>query len=527
MRVSRWSRLLLLLGILACDKGSNTDTAGDSVVVDSAVGDSTVGDTEDATVADTTEVSDTASEETAVDSTPTDPAVTDAQLELFYGAHGGPDAFSEGYRTVVEAMLRAEDEVFRGDFDAAGARIAAVWAERPYGDASWSGLGTGANGTNVGDPPAYYGLRMLEQIVADQAAVDTAPATATAVLKVILVGCAEGPLPKSWAELQAGTGAIEKRTLDPAVLADDYALVRQSLKLWQRYVLAATDGRLSIALDIVELPDTCAPTISEASPFRIARIGSTASVFDALGSSNDADWYWIVYPSMVPEEYPDFTTTEFISGGMGVAPNGGPLLLGDDRWLTRKPPHLGDGPYTEVERRVYLPQWMMHEHFHHFLREWPDFGLEASGHQWFDRSTWPADFVGRFEPDYYTEALNKRLKGASPPMHIRLRYAAPTADAFAALTMDDVLGTYHRLPFENGYHIGRIEAADGGYQWRNDAGVTWRVTNDLANGRLATGADNPYPELDGFYVSLKRDAAGDYTSAIEGLRFGGDLYVLQ
>ena len=42
--------------------------------------------------------------------------------------------------------------------------------------------------------------------------------------------------------------------------------------------------------------------------------------------------------------------------------------------------------------------------------------LEAGDHQWFDLSTWPDDFVGKWEPDYYAESIEKRLLDASPTL---------------------------------------------------------------------------------------------------------------
>ena len=501
---------------------SQQDASGDG---DASGSEDTAESQDTSNAADTTLAVDTS---VAPDTTPPTPSTTtDEQLEAFYAENGGEDALADGFRELIEGMLRAEDEVFAGDFEAASSRLAALFADHSIG--TWDGwfFPSTPDSIHVGNPPAYYGLRMLQQIIDDQPAVASAPTTAMATMKVIMPGCSQGPIPTTLAEFEAGTATIKQRFLDPAIRANDYAIVRQSLKLWQRYVLAATDGRLGVELEFVELPELCV-TLNITTEPRISRIGNTASVFAALGADADADWYWILYPSGVPGEFPDFATTEFISGGMGVAPNGGPLLLGDDLWLTRKPPHLGSGPYTEVERRIYLPQWMIHEHYHHFYREWPEFGLEETGHQWFDRSTWPDDFVGKFEPDYYTESLNKRLKTATPPMHVKLRYAGPPPELFASMSIDDILGTYQRQPAENAWHTGSIEvSADGGYRWTNAAGVSWSVTDDVANGRLLTGADSPYPELNGFFITLARDEDGEFTTTVEGLRYGGELYVRQ
>jgi hypothetical protein len=142
----------------------------------------------------------------------------------------------------------------------------------------------------------------------------------------------------------------------------------------------------------------------------------------------EADWWWLIYPSHVPEQYPAFQNAEFVTGGMGTGPVGpSPYFIIDDRWLLRKPPHIGTGTYSKIEREAYLPQWLQHEFFHHLFRTYREFGLEDTPHQWFDRNTWPVDFVGRYEADYFHEAVYKRFLTATPPLSAALRYATAGA----------------------------------------------------------------------------------------------------
>jgi hypothetical protein len=233
----------------------------------------------------------------------------------------------------------------------------------------------------------------------------------------------------------------------------------------------------------------------------------------------------------VPEQYPDFENSEFITGGMGIGPHSAsPLFIIDDRWIVRKPPHLGEGEYTPLERSVYLPQWLQHEFFHHLYRTWPEFGLEDESHQWFNPANWPKDFEGIYEPDYYHESLYKRLHFADPSAHVGLRYA--TADApWDQLTVDDLLGTYHRLPIENPWHIGDIRFDGPQLEWLNTAPVSWNLYDDLLNGALLTGPDCPYFNYWGgkrFNVVLEReDEFGDPTTEIRGFEFLGELYTYQ
>ena len=79
-------------------------------------------------------------------------------------------------------------------------------------------------------------------------------------------------------------------------------------------------------------------------------------------------------------------------------------------------------------------------------------------HQWFDRSTWPADFVGRYEPDYYEEAMTKRLqKQARPSLagYFIHRNTPPSQP----IRPKDVIGRYSVVEVENGWGSGEIKLA--------------------------------------------------------------------
>lgn len=173
---------------------------------------------------------------------------------------------------------------------------------------------------------------------------------------------------------------------------------------------------------------------------------------------------------------------------MGASGPGLPLFLSDDAWFTRKPEHLGEGAYTEAELRAYQPQWFQHEFMHHVYRTWPEFGLEDSDHQWFDRSTWPADFEGIWEPDYYAESLKKRLLTASPTLADGL--TAPEFADPSTLTVEAIVGKYERRPILNDWHIVSVDAEGDGLTWSNAAGVSWRL--ELRDEGLFTGTDCPY-----------------------------------
>jgi hypothetical protein len=217
---------------------------------------------------------------------------------------------------------------------------------------------------------------------------------------------------------------------------------------------------------------------------------------------------------------------------MGTGPDSlSPFFIIDDRWLVRKPPHIGTGEYSSIERSAYLPQWLQHEYFHHLFRTYPEFGLEDTPHQWFDLGTWPPDFVGLYEADYFHEALVKRLQTATPPLNVSQRYSTVGAP-WDQLTIDDLYGTYQRNPVLNAWHIGDIRYRVSGpwVEWLNTAGVRWRLHDDILNGRLLTGPDCPYYSyFNGrkFNILLERDLLGDLTAQIRGFAFMGEVYERQ
>jgi hypothetical protein len=135
-----------------------------------------------------------------------------------------------------------------------------------------------------------------------------------------------------------------------------------------------------------------------------------------------------------------------------------------------------------------------------------------------------------YEPDYYHESLYKRLHLADLSTHVALRYATTNAP-WNQLTIDDVLGTYHRLPIDNPWHEGDIQFYGGQLEWLNMALVSWDLEDDLINGALRTGPDCPYyPGWNGkrFNIVLEReDVYGDLTTELRGFAFLGELYTRQ
>ncbi len=435
-------------------------------------------------------------------------------LAAFYAQRGARETFPASYVDAVEALLFAEDEVIAGRYAEARLRLDALFAMYPFSDPIWWS-GVGRAGANVGTPVAYYGARMLDEI-ARVGTGTVAPATPIRFL-VVLAPCSTGEIPTS---PDLSTSEPVAGTLDPRVTADAYRVLRESLRLFRHYVFAITDGALRVDLAVQEAEHCVEVGFSPGNDpsYAISGIQQYTSPIAELSPAqrDQVDMYWVVYPSNVPEG-PGFDDMSFISGGMGGY-GARPVFISDELWLVRNPAHLGDGPMSTVERRVYLPQWLQHEFFHHLFRTWPEFGLEAQGHQWFDRNTWPADFVGAWEPDYYAEALAKRLRGASPSIAEALHVSTPPVD-LGSLELADFVGSYERRPVENGYHDVTVSLENGALVWSNASNVSWGLSWE--DETLSTGEDCPYGAQ---ALGLRTSEVGG-ALRVDALVFLGEAYV--
>lgn len=448
--------------------------------------------------------------------------------------------FSPIFRESLETFLRVEDAYRARRYSDASRILEAFWKKHPTGTEEWARASRDADsarlssGVNIGRPPAYYALRMFTECLEWKLArKPTSKHAATAVMTVVLVDKAAGTLPLDRQQMEAGEGREARLALDRRLLTDKHRLIRESTWLFEQYVEAATEGELKPKIEILSLPDLQVPVAVTWNQRGWATLVGDAwsRIWKAVPTSQrrKTDWWWVIYPSAVPEGHLDFATAEFVTGGMGVGPDGGsPCFIIDDKWLVRRPPHLGRGTYTDVERRAYLPQWLQHEFFHHLFRIYPEDRLEVDGHDWFDLKKWPKDFQGRLEPDYYAEALAKRFKGSKPSLAQRLRYADPPQSVLRQVRQGDLLGEYVREPEENAWHRGKIslQNEDGGkLRWTNAAGRSWLLTPKLLEGILETGPDCPYyPQSPYFKVVLQRDEKGDHLPKVRGFSFGGGLY---
>ncbi|MBK8644889.1 MAG: hypothetical protein IPN15_22545 [Saprospiraceae bacterium] len=249
------------------------------------------------------------------------------------------------------------------------------------------------------------------------------------------------------------------------------------MDLFTRYVKAITNGALELQIGFIEIDTLCLPVkVTTTKPY--LAYDNIEPVWGALtdAAKDSTDWFMINYPSHVPD-FPVFDDESFITGGMGADSKGGPVFIADDKWVMRKPAHLGKGNYTDIERRVYLPQWLQHEFFHHLYRIYPELKLEVKGHDWFDRSFWPSNFVGQFETDYYSETLHKKLQPQCTPLATKLitRIDNSIKNEYTRLSMDELVGPYSLDVIQNTWHEGNIIIENGEYYWK---------TKPMFNGKL-------------------------------------------
>jgi hypothetical protein len=469
-----------------------------------------------------------------------------AELDAFFNQNGGKDKFSKHYIDALTTMITVEDLVKASRYAEAKKQLDKLWKLYPIGTNLWwnSNSDDKKYKTNIGSPAAYYALRMLTDIVNHN--LNTPNPTGeilTATLRVLLVECSEGKQPMTVPDMRSGRGKHQRRSIDPRLKADNYRIIDQSLNVFKRYVTAMTGGKLKIEVKYYNLKDYCAPTKVVKDGTR-ADLRNYTEVLNRLPKNikEASDWYWILYPSAVPEDGVDgvaanagFDKKAFITGGMGAYGKNKPTFIIDDRWLVRVPPHMGKGEMSDIERRAYLPQWLQHEFFHHLYRSYPELKLEVKGHDWFDRKFWAADFEGQFESDYYQETLHKRLKQAKPYLHYMLKPTyKPSEDILNNLNISQFVNkTFdHSEIFKkqggtpNDWHTAQIIQENGKYYWKNKAGAKWEVVPDFNNAKFSTKSDNPYQGQD-FFIAFKQNDSGAFTGEIEGLYFGGGLYQLK
>ncbi len=440
---------------------------------------------------------------------PRDPNKDYTLLNSFYNEHGGRGAFQTNQIIALEGLIFAFEDIEAGHLDDAKNRIDGVFAELPVSHPDWWEMSSNSHCSGcslvLGKPIAYYGLRMLDQIVTLGIPENSESLTMTAVV----APCAEVTRP-TLPNLDPVTVNLD---IAPEILADDGHLLQVSTALFRTWVQSITGG-LKVNLEIYTLEECTTVDFADDGSTIISYPNSQAmvrAVPDAI--ADETDFWWAIAPSGVPGNGAGYNR-HFITGGMGGYGAGLPLFISDDAWFIRKPEHLGEGKYHEIEVMAYQPQWFQHEFMHHLYRTWPEFKLEETGHQWFVRNTWPSDFTGRWEPDYYAESITKRLLNATPSLAEGL--TAPESAEFEISDPMILVGQYERRPVENQWHEVEIVMDMDSLKWTNAAGGSWSL--NIIDNELWTGTDCPYGE-NKLSVSVGTD------EQIKSIYFLGEAYV--
>ena len=407
------------------------------------------------------------------------------ELISFYDENGGRNSFNSNQILALEGLIIGFNKIQIGDFEEAKSLVENVFNKIPYSESSWMNNSYGFShckncSLNIGSPIAYYGLRMLDDIIF----LGNPEKNGTINMTVVIAPCAVVSRPTT-PNLDE---EIVNLNINPKILENNFQLLKNSTALFRNWVKAITGG-LEVNLNFVQI-DNCTNVNFTYDGVNVFSYPDTNNMINSVSESisEKTDFWWVITPSGVPGDGSDFDIKgDFITGGMGRYGSGLPVFISDDAWFTRKPEHLGVGDYSEIEIMAYMPQWFQHEFMHHLFGKWHEFGLEESSHQWFDRSTWPSDFIGVYESDYYSESIRKRFLNSLPSLREGLK--SPEKINLES-NPSIILGNYRREPVENSWHEVNITTNNGQFYWNNSAGVSW--TLEIVDGLLYSGDDCPY-----------------------------------
>lgn len=344
---------------------------------------------------------------------------TPAALAEFWDRYGAKENFPPLYVELITKLLEAEDKVVDKDYQGARLIVDDLIKKNPLigdtGDGEqgwWAHYGPTQPGKprpHLGEPGPYPHLRMLDEIT--RVGVSKPMLGKTSIQMTIVMPVCSDIIP------DIGPTLLNER-LNPEIEAVNYKAVRQSLRLFQSYLLAISGGELNLELKFYKI-NKCFEINKEKN-----YVGNFTEPLLQLpkGVAEKTDMFWLIYPHDTDKGARWITFSGGISSFNGTSK---PVFICDDSWIIKKrAPDQGVGPRTEVERQMYLSQWLQHEFFHHLYSAWKvELGIEDNGHPWRDRSTWPADFTGKEEVDYYSETIRKRFYQVTPSIAQRLQRA--------------------------------------------------------------------------------------------------------
>lgn len=86
-------------------------------------------------------------------------------LDQFYDCYGGTTAFSQHSQEALSTFIQTEDAITSSNYTKAKTLLDNLFGSYPAGDNAWRSVWAGPNGSNIGSPHGYYGLRMMNDIV--------------------------------------------------------------------------------------------------------------------------------------------------------------------------------------------------------------------------------------------------------------------------------------------------------------------------------------------------------------------------
>lgn len=472
-------------------------------------------------------------------------------LEIFYNTYGGQSKFVTHYQDAITAYLNAENKVKADDYAGAKIILDALWAKYPVASSSWNASENTkeANGSWNGNPVAYSGLRMLTTIVEhnlNKPYPNYQPHHLH--MKVVLVGQTTGTMPLSPSDFGKGTGESDhKVTLDPRVKENNYQRLRDNLAIFIRYVNAITDGRQVVDVEFIDQPSfifTAAIMADRNTMLNGLSRGAMNALINGLPQEvkDDADMWWVVYPSFAPgtgpnnKSYTNYPGQTFVTGGMDKDDMGRAIFLCDDLFFLDRQPAFPTRTLTEVERRCYPPEWFQHEFFHYLCKLFPSFQFDSPTHIW-QTMTPPAGFTVKDgnetnrimmdEADFIQNAIDLLFKTAAKrPLHERLEKRKPGMPAaiLNSLTSDKFLGSYENVETTiiNGYEKGNI-INNNEYQWETNNGQRIRP---LIMTQIADGYLDVRNYQNDFLILLKVDEnTGEYLPDVYGFKDGPAVFV--
>lgn len=342
-------------------------------------------------------------------SVPPAPASTNTPVALakFWDTYGAKESFPQNYVELVTRLLEAEDKVVAKDFQGARVIIEDLIKKNPLmddntvpGDNIWdinyNKMQLKNPRPHLGEPGPYAYLRMLDEITRVGVSGKSMLGKTSIQMAIVMPVCTditpqEGP-------------TLLNHPLNPEIEADDYKVVRQSLRLFQSYLLAISGGELSLKLNFYKI-NKCIQINKETE--WLGRGFNAPLLQLPKDVTEKTDMFWLIYPNDIDKG----AKINYKSGLSWFGDKRKPVFMCEDDWIIKKrAPDQGVGPRTEVERRIYLSEWFQHEFFHHLYSSYRELKLEGdANHEWFDRNYWQKDFVGKIEEDYYSESLRKRF----------------------------------------------------------------------------------------------------------------------